>query len=631
MALLATFADQAVIAIENVRLFNETQEALAHQTASADILRVISSTPTDVQPVFDAIVTTAVRHLGCDIAIVQICSGDTYSPKAMATPAGLTPVPGSTVIPVDPEANFPSRAIVSKNMLHLRDWSAIELPPHEQARHEQLGLNSTLYLPLLRGDACVGVLVLGNKRVNGFNEKAIALAESFRDQAVIAIENVRLFNETREALERQTATSEVLRVISSSVSDAETAPVFDKILDSCQHLFATRNWASSCSATTVRAPRSLPASVGARGRGALPGRSTASAGSISGAARCPLPDAAAMPDAAASISEVVGMSAADARAPMLWEDRGIGTICVLRAARPVLRQGARPAAETFGDQAVIAIQNARLFNETKEALEHQTATSEILRVISESPNDVQPVLDAVAERARLLCRADGGRVWLVEGGQLRGMTGYGPGYDDASQEERLPLRAGSVAGRTVLERRSIHETDVLPLVDSEYPDTRALQQKYNVRAILTMPLLRDGEALGVMIPCCAASRAPLRPARSSCSKRSPTRRSSPSRTSRLFNETNEALERADGNRRGAAGDQQLGGGRKTRVRDDPRQRGEAPDVRLRVRHAPRRQHVLGGGGGRARGLRRPALGPADRSGSEFSVAGDPREADAAPA
>ena len=90
-----SFADQAVIAIENVRLFNETQEALAHQTASADILRVISSSPTDVQPVFEAIVGTAVKHLGCDLALVQSVSGDTYSPQAMATPAGLAPVPGA--------------------------------------------------------------------------------------------------------------------------------------------------------------------------------------------------------------------------------------------------------------------------------------------------------------------------------------------------------------------------------------------------------------------------------------------------------------------------------------------------------------------------------------------------------
>ena len=217
VALAQTFADQAVIAIQNARLFNETNEALASQTASADILRVISSSPTDVQPVFDAIVTTAVKRLDCDIAIVQICSGDTYSPKAMATSAGLTPVPGSTVMPVDPDANFPSRAIVSKTMLHLRDWSAIALPAHEQIRHEQLGLNSTLYLPLLRGDACAGVLVLGNKRANAFSDKAIALAESFRDQAVIAIENVRLFNDTKESLERQTATARILSAMSGSI------------------------------------------------------------------------------------------------------------------------------------------------------------------------------------------------------------------------------------------------------------------------------------------------------------------------------------------------------------------------------------------------------------------------------
>ena len=122
-------------------------------------------------------------------------------------------------------------------MLHVPDWTAGELPPHEQVRHQQLGLNSALYLPLLRGDDCVGVLVLGSQRANAFNGKAIALAESFRDQALIAIENTRLFNETQEALEQQTATSEVLNVIAASVEDAQ--PVFDKIIDSAAQLFPT--------------------------------------------------------------------------------------------------------------------------------------------------------------------------------------------------------------------------------------------------------------------------------------------------------------------------------------------------------------------------------------------------------
>ena len=234
IALAESFRDQAVIAIENTRLFNETQEALAQQTASADILRVISSSPTDVQPVFEAIVGTAVKHLGCDLALVQTVSGDTYSPQAMATPAGLAPVPGAQRMPVDPTANFPSRAIRSKTMLHVPDWTSVELPAHEQVRHQQLGLNSALYLPLLRGDECVGVLVLGSRNANAFKEKAVALAESFRDQALIAIENTRLFNETQEALERQTATAEILAVISESPTDVQ--PVFQAIAERARTL-----------------------------------------------------------------------------------------------------------------------------------------------------------------------------------------------------------------------------------------------------------------------------------------------------------------------------------------------------------------------------------------------------------
>ena len=171
----------------------------------------------------------------------------------------------------------------------------------------------------------------------------------------------------------------------------------------------------------------------------------------------------------------------------------------------MLRQPPKPFTDkelallkTFADQAVIAIQNARLFNETKEALERQTATAEVLRVISESPTDVQPVLDAVAERAGLLCHAEGSRVWLIRDGALRAMTSYGSDYTAQSGDESLPLRRTSVAGRAALERRCLHVDDVVPLIDSEYPDIRELQTRYGFRSVLNVPLLREGEALGVL-------------------------------------------------------------------------------------------------------------------------------------
>ena len=235
VAVLTSFADQAVIAIQNARLFNETQEALNRQTATADMLRVISSSPTDVQPVFDAIVSTAVPLIGCDKAFVLHLDGQRLRLTAGAGKDGLIADLADKSIPVDPGANFPSRVVVDKQALHLPDWATIELPEYERGVHESGGVNASLMLPLLRADECIGVLALARARAGAFTANEIALAESFRDQALIAIENVRLFNETQEALERQTATAEVLQVISSSVADA--APVFDKILDSCQRLF----------------------------------------------------------------------------------------------------------------------------------------------------------------------------------------------------------------------------------------------------------------------------------------------------------------------------------------------------------------------------------------------------------
>jgi GAF domain-containing protein/DNA-binding response OmpR family regulator len=505
--LLQTFADQAVIAIENTRLFHETQEALAHQTASADILRVISRSPTDVQPVFEAIVCTAVKHLGCELALVQTVSGDSYSPQAMATPAGLTPVPGAQRMPVDPAANFPSRAIRSKTLLHVSDWTAVELPPHEQLRHEQLGLNSALYLPLLRGDDCVGVLVLGSKRPNAFNHKAITLAESFRDQALIAIENTRLFNETKEALERQTASAEVLQVISSSVAD--TRPVFDKILDSCRRVIACTDLAllmvDGEGLVHIGAVHGAGGLKTAEDYVPLPLQRTIVGEAVQQRRVMHYPDALHGADVPRPVQRMAGVigNYAVVVAPMLVQDRAVGAFFIVRtfAQRQWARFSEREIAlvESFAGQAAIAIQNARLFNETQEALERQTATAEVLAVISESPTDVQPVFQAIAERARALCGADVGATTRLDGDvvHLAGVRAQSAEAEDGMRSG-FPMALEAAPPNI---RRAIAEQQPVQIADVHaepgYPSVEVAQRS-GFRSILSVPLLHQGRAIGTI-------------------------------------------------------------------------------------------------------------------------------------
>ena len=215
-------------------------EARERQTATAEILRVVSESPTDPQPVFESVVLTAARLLHCTRAFVLLCDGDAFSVAASASPEGvLTPRAGRT--PIDPNANFPSRAIVAKQKLHVPDYSLVELPEHERNVRDRYGANCSLFLPLLRQGQCFGLLTLIHQRANAFGAEEIALAESFRDQALIAIENARLFNEVQartreltESLEQQTAAAEILRVISSSPTDLQ--PVFDAIARSASEL-----------------------------------------------------------------------------------------------------------------------------------------------------------------------------------------------------------------------------------------------------------------------------------------------------------------------------------------------------------------------------------------------------------
>ena len=503
--LVQTFADQAVIAIENTRLFNETQEALARQTATSDILRVISGSPTDVQPVFDAIVQTAVRLTGCDRAFFMRVDGETYTPVAGVNRDGPI-VLGPPNQPVDPTASFPSRAIATRQMLHLPDWTQIELPEYERLVHERHGVRSSLLLPLLRGDDCIGLLALVASQPNMFGETEIALAESFRDQALIAIENARLFNETREALERQTATADILKVIAGSPSDVQ--PVFEAIatranslvggfsatvfrfIDGMAHLMAF-------TPTTPEADEILKSTFPSPVDSFAPFQ-MARDGEVT-----QVPDTETLTDEILDISRARGFRSM-VFAPLMNKGASIGLIAVTRLQTGAFSDHHVQLLQTFADQAVIAIENARLFDEVQakthdleEALRYQTGSANILNVIASSPTDVQPVLTAIVENACELCVAYDAVVALKEGDELQLRAHHGP---IPMNRRRWANDRTSASGRAIADRRPVHIHDVLSDQDGrDFAMARDMSVADGCRTLLSTPLLHEGEAIGAIV------------------------------------------------------------------------------------------------------------------------------------
>ena len=412
IALLTTFADQAVIAIENVRLFNETQEALDHQTATAEVLQVISNSVADTAPVFEKILDSCQRLFDTEQLGIFLVGAD-----------GML---HAGALPRHDDGRRARNTTAAAGRVHHR-------PGHPRAAHGacRRHYGDGRQVPGSRAKSPSGSATTRwcSRRWSGrakalarsrcsrqpprpFSDKEIELLKTFADQAVIAIKNARLFNETQEALERQTATAEILRVISQSPDDVQ--PVFEAIVAKRRAAVSRRRGCRQpAGGRPGRDARGTPAIPSAPRRGARFFRSRWSATTCIGEAlldgkRIDVPDVAA---AAGSYPAAARTSstAATARSPWCrW--------CV--TARPSARSawyGAEPGPftanqlellETFADQAVIAIENVRLFNETKEALEQQTATADVLQVISSSPTDVQPVFDAIAERARSLCGAD---------------------------------------------------------------------------------------------------------------------------------------------------------------------------------------------------------------------------------
>jgi signal transduction histidine kinase len=516
--LVKTFADQAVIAIENVRLFNETKSALERQTATSEILRVISSSPTNVQPVFDAIVRSASQlcnghwaaAMRFDGELIHLAAQHNMQPGA-AELADLFPCQPSRRLPV-------GRAVVDRTLVHIPDATVdLELAPEVSRR-----ARSFLVVPMLRESVPIGAIAVSRPIPGPFPPNHIELLKTFADQAVIAIENVRLFKDLQhknealtrahaqvtESLEQQTATSEILGVISSSPTDVQ--PVFDTIAESslrlCGALFSSV-YRFDGELIHMVAHQNYPPVALERSRQlfpARPSRQLFTARAILECAVVHVPDVLQDPDyAALDLVRDAGFRSALA-VPMIHRGNPVGAITVWHAAAAPFTQKHIDLLRTFADQAVIAIENVRLFKELEarnreltEALEQQTATSEILRVISSSPTDVQPVFDTIIRSAATLCSATFGNVQRFDGEFMHLVAHYSHSPEWlASMQQLYPRRPDRTqsASRAVLSRGVVHVPDVLE--DPEYQHDLALTGGF--RGLVSVPMLRNGEPIGVI-------------------------------------------------------------------------------------------------------------------------------------
>jgi GAF domain-containing protein len=513
--LLQTFADQAVIAIENARLFNETREALERQTATAEILKVIASSPSDVQPVFDAIAHSANRLIGGFSAAV-FRYVDRKIHLAAFTP---TDTEGDSVLqssfPV-PLAKFPPYHLT-------REGTPAELPDTElepAARDiaRARGYRSMLFAPLMNEGEAVGIITVTRVAPGAFGEQHTRLLQMFADQAVIAIKNVRLFNEVQqrtedlsEALQQQTATADVLKVISRSAFDLET--VLNTLTESAARLCdadmaaITRQHADGGYYHATRynfSPEWSRVSDTLRlypGRGSVIGRVLLVGKAVQ------IPDVLADPEygyaeqqRAAGYRTLLGV-------PLLREGQPIGVLFLGRTAVEPFTDRQIELVQTFADQAVIAIENVRLFDEVQaktrdltESLQQQTATADVLRVISASPGELAPVFQAMLENAVRLCEAKFAMLFLLEEGQFRAvrMWNIPPAFSEFLAIHPIRIDPKVPLGRVVATKQPVQVPDVLEdqsFVEG-YPGMVNVAELGGARTLLQVPMLKDDELVG---------------------------------------------------------------------------------------------------------------------------------------
>jgi GAF domain-containing protein len=520
--LVRTFADQAVIAMENARLLGELQartrdleESLEYQTATSEVLNVISRSTADVQPVLDTVTETAIRLCGADSGSLFIGDGEVYRPASSsfsaADPEYWARVRGQKLTAVPGRQSILGRVLLEGRVVQIEDIRAD--PDFAVPETVAAGRRTMLGVPLMREGAVLGTINLSRQRVEPFTERQIDLLRTFADQAVIAMENARLLGELQartrdleESLEYQTATSDVLKVISRSTADVQ--PVLDTVAETAARLCGADDAGVSVRddgvyrfvATYGHEPEFW---ARVRQRTYVPGRESI-AGRVALEGRVVhVPDVSADPDYG-SPDAVASGRRTYLGVPLLREGVVLGTISISRKRVEPFTERQIELVRTFADQAVIAMENARLLGELQartrdleESLEYQTATSDVLNIISRSTSDVQPVLDTVAETAARLCGADSAGITIREGEVYRYVaasqaTTKNVEYWEALRQRTIVPGRDSIVGQVLLEGKVVHVADILADPDYALPEVVAAGR----RTTLSVPLLREGAILG---------------------------------------------------------------------------------------------------------------------------------------